>query len=102
MTRIHMIASKRLRYGTRALRAGDTFEATRQDARVLTAVGLAREARANVYAPLVNVPVRKPAPVVDELETLREAYKAKTGRRPHYTWTAERIREAIADLDVSE
>jgi len=36
-----MIATKTLRYGTRSLRAGDEFEASPRDARVLQAIGKA-------------------------------------------------------------
>ena len=110
MSRIPMIARKSLRYGTRRLRAGDTFDAARQDARVLTAVGLASEHKPGKPVP-VRVP-RKPAPaprvqepeafVDPEVEALRDEYKTRTGRRPHYTWNAERIREAIASLDAQD
>jgi hypothetical protein len=116
MKRVSMIARKALTYGTRRLRAGDAFEASRQDARVLTAVGLASDARANVYAPLAATPKRPPPPQNTasskgdaptrepdpEVEALREAYKVQTGRRPHYLWTAERIREAIASLNEAQ
>lgn len=40
-----MKAAKAFRYGTRMLQAGDEFEAPRQDARVLSALGHASEVR---------------------------------------------------------
>lgn len=40
-----LTATRPMRYATRALQAGDEFEASRQDARVLTALGRARPAQ---------------------------------------------------------
>jgi hypothetical protein len=104
MKRIPMIASKVLTYGTRRLRAGDTFEATPQHARVLTAVGLAREtARISVPAPK---PVSKPAPVrpplppivETELSQLRYDYEVKTGSKADMRWGVARLRAEIEAL----
>lgn len=46
-----LIATRRLSYGTRRLQADDRFPATKQDARVLVALGRARYAAAAVVAP---------------------------------------------------
>lgn len=51
-----MIATKTLRYGTRSLRAGDEFEASPRDARVLQAIG-----KAEVPPPPVPAPKPRPA-----------------------------------------
>ena len=34
----------------------------------------------------------------EELQTLQEIYKAKTGRAAHYTWDADKIREKLSEL----
>lgn len=69
-----LIATRRLSYGTRRLQADDRFPATKQDARVLVALGRARYATAAVAAPVVppaevepgapEVPAETPAPEV--------------------------------------
>ena len=82
--RVPMIATKDLTYATRRLRADDAFEASRSHARVLAALGRAREA----------LPVA-PEPV-DERVELREAYETKFGKRPYMGWDAETLREKIA------
>lgn len=82
--RVPMIATKDLTYATRRLKADDQFDASRNDARVLTALGRAR---------LIEQPVQEP---IDERVPLREAYEAKFGKRPYMGWDAEALREKIA------
>ena len=57
--KVRMKAARSFRYATRMLSAGDEFEASRQDARVLAAIGNATE------APVAKA---KPAPKVEEVE----------------------------------
>lgn len=111
MKRVSMVARKMLRYGTRRLRAGDTFEAARMDAIVLAAVGLAVEAPRPTYATralkpeqtkkiaaaLVDRPVAAAAPPADAgLDALRAEYTALTGKKPHHLWRAPRLQAEIA------
>ena len=113
MKRIPMIAAKVMRYGTRMLRAGDTFDAVRQDARVLTAVGLASECHHVVTKPApVPAPVRvatrpapvpRPAPVLvqtepvadAEIDALRAEYETRTGRTADRRWGIARLKAEI-------
>ena len=82
-----MIAARRLRYGTRMLRAGDEFEARPRDARLFVAIGAAREAP-------------KPAPAdaqpVD-LGPLRAEYERVVGRRPFMGWDAATLRQKMRE-----
>lgn len=57
-----MIAMKSMRYQTRRLRAGDEFDATRTDARVLTALGKAKACDAGeaVRLRVVSAPPAEP------------------------------------------
>lgn len=82
--RVPMIATKDLTYATRRLKADDQFDASRNDARVLTALGRAR---------LIEEPVQEP---VDERVALRESYETKFGKRPYMGWDADTLREKIA------
>lgn len=89
--RVPMIATKDLTYATRRLKADDAFEASRSDARVLTALGRAR---------LVEGEVKKPAPApADERDALRAAYQTKVGKRPFMGWDADTLRAKIAAAD---
>jgi hypothetical protein len=56
-----MIAKKPLRYATRSLRAGDDFDASPRDARLLEAVGRARKAPAPPPPPKPRTVAAKPA-----------------------------------------
>jgi hypothetical protein len=93
-----MIASGRLTYGTRRLVAGEPFEATRRDARVLAALGKARP------VPLESDPLdhdgdgRKGGSESGgpDLKELRAEYQAVVGKRAFAGWDAETLREKIA------
>jgi hypothetical protein len=74
-----MEATKRLRYGTRRMLAGDTFMARPRDARLLEAIGRAR--------PYVAPP--------DPLAPLREEAEA-AGVKVDGRWGEDRLREEIA------
>lgn len=89
--RVPMIATKDLTYATRRLKADDAFEASRSDARVLTALGRGR---------LVEGEVKKPASApADERDALRAAYQNKVGKRPFMGWDADTLRAKIAAAD---
>lgn len=87
-----LIASRAMRYGTRALRAGDEFEASRRDARLLVAIGRASEAKE-------PEPV-KPEPE-DDIEALREEAQA-LGVHVDGRWGAKRLRDEIAKAREGE
>ena len=74
-----MTATKAFRYGTRALKAGDEFTASRADARVLEAIGRATAAR---VAP----------PTLDELR----AQAASLGIELDNRWREARLTAEIA------
>lgn len=84
-----LVATKTMLYATRQLRPGDEFTASPRDARVLIAVGKAREAGPEPASP----PAAK-AP--DEITTLRAEYEAVVGRRAYHGWDADQLREKIA------
>lgn len=82
---VDMIATKKLKYGTRRLTAGDPFEARHdRDARLLIGIGKARRAE-------------KAEPAKDELAELRAEYQEVVGKRPFYGWDAVTLREKIAE-----
>lgn len=100
-----MIYAKReLRYAGRTVVAGEGFEASDRDAKLLVAVGKAvRECPAAPKTPLppsrnlTDPPRRHDAGADDaELDALRAEYEAKTGKRPFMGWKAEKLRDRIA------
>ena len=88
-----MIARSRMMYGTRRLVAGDEFEATRAHARVLSAIGKARAAKAAPKPPAV--------PEHDEMTLLRAEYERVVGKRPFMGWDEAKMREKIAEAKAS-
>lgn len=84
-----MIAKSRMTYGTRRLKAGDDFEATRGYARVLNAIGKASPAGADA----------KPAklPEHDAITLLRAEYERVYRKRPFMGWDEGKLREKIAE-----
>jgi hypothetical protein len=121
---VDMIATKKLKYGTRRLTAGDPFEARHdRDARLLIGIGKARYATRTMVADdepialtipgdglklvgnrgpdLIDLPRGssvKPAEVseVDPRPALRAEYEAKFGKRAFPGWSAEILREKLA------
>jgi hypothetical protein len=94
MSRTKLIATKRLRYGTRALAAGDHFEAPSMDAKLLVyAVKKAKFAK--------DEPAPKPTParaaIVDdpELERLRASAR-RLGIAVDNRWGSRRLEAEIA------
>lgn len=84
-----LIATKRFRYGTRHLEADDLFEASSRDARVLKAIGKAKDAESQPE-------VQKAMAEVD-LADLRVRYAAIVGKRPFNGWDAETLKAKIAE-----
>lgn len=72
-----LIANKPMRYAGRALKAGDSFQASGRDSRTLTLIGRASEF---VPAPVAKEPVKvepvAPSKVVEE-ETQKRTYKRR-------------------------
>lgn len=92
-----LVAVKPFRYATRALRPGDDFVAkSRQDARVLVAIGKARRAAVPIEAPVTG----DPAPDRGNLDALRAKYQAIFGKRPFMGWDADAIQEKIAGAET--
>lgn len=86
-----MTATRSMTYGTRRLKAGDSFEVTRQHARVLDALGRATYGTRAMVAP-------EPVPeLVDEMTVLRAEYETVLGKRPFMGWDADTLRVKIAE-----
>jgi len=85
-----MTANKAMRYGTRRLRAGDLFEASSRDARILSAIGKASYAtRAMRAAP-------DPEPVED-IADVRAEYERVIGKRAYHGWDIPTLRQKMAE-----
>lgn len=76
-----IIARQAMSYGTRRLRAGDEFTASRRDADILVRIGRASY----------------PGPKVGSIEDLRAAYEAETGEKADARWKAETLERKIAE-----
>jgi hypothetical protein len=105
--RITLVAGKIPSYGGKALRAGDTFDATPSDARLLTAAKLATYATRAGTTEAPRKPARPPAPPapVDQADgtitALRARYEALAGKKAHPFWRAGRIETEIAALEAA-
>jgi len=87
---VQLTARKSMAYANRRLSAGDSFTANRRDARILVAIGKA-------LGDGVEAPAPKRAPAPSDLQTLREQYQAKFGKRPFNGWTEAQLREKLAE-----
>ena len=77
-----LIANRDMRYATRALTAGDLFQANNRDARLLVALKRARHAPAQPT---------EPEPTIDELRD----QAAKLGVEVSTRWGEKRLKEEI-------
>lgn len=101
---VNLIATKSLTYKTRRLQADDLFEARPRDARILQAIGKAKEAPAKAEKAPRYVPVDERRatmddthrPADDDRAALREEYTEVVGKKPFGGWDAETLREKIA------
>lgn len=93
MPKQRMVALKPLTYATRRLQAGDQFEAVFRDARVLKAIGKARDDYETVApaAPLAD-PAQPEPGSLDALRAEAEAAGVHVDRR----WGEGRLRQEIA------
>lgn len=93
-----MKALTAMRYATRRLQAGDTFEAKPKDVRVLEAIRKAKVLRDPVD--LSPPPAALVAKVMggpdDDLSAARDEYQAVIGKRPYHGWDVATLREKIA------
>lgn len=100
MPKEKLIALRPLAYATRRLQAGDAFEALPRDARVLKAIGKAREDYdAPVKAALVAAAlVPKPIPLAPSIPVDLDALRAEAvaaGASVDGRWGERRLREEI-------
>ncbi|ACL58958.1 hypothetical protein [Methylobacterium nodulans] len=113
--KVDLIATTAMRYGGRALQPGESFRASRRDARTLAAIGKAKEPEpATVEKPAIAEPelseperqeAEAPRPAepknaeqerTERLEALRSQYRAVTGEDPDLRWGIPRLETAIA------
>lgn len=121
-TRVKLTATRSFSYATRALKAGDVFEASRAHADILVAL---KKAKANEHRELTPLPPPEPElaermqaaaqqvspldhdrdgrpggstapPPADDLAGLREEYTRVTGKRVFSGWSADQLREKLA------
>jgi len=83
-----MTANKAMRYGTRRLRAGDPFEASSRDARVLAAIGKAS------YATRAMRAVPEP---VEDIADVRAEYERVVGKRAYHGWDIPTLRQKMVE-----
>lgn len=100
-----LIAGPKCFYRGRFIPEGTRFSAPRQYGRPLVAMKRARPAPETaprtystraVPAAATERVVMTPAPVDDDLKALRSQYRAEFGRPPHYTWSADALREKLS------
>ena len=89
--KLEIVATRPLRYGTRALAAGQAFEATSRDAKILVGAGKARYPEPP-----------PPPPTADQMAELREEYERVVGKRPFMGWSADELRAALPPTAVLE
>lgn len=96
-----LIANKPLTYATRRLLAGDTFEASSRDARLLVGIKKARphpdRVPGSIEPPPTEVGAKIAAQQPSELAQLRATYKAKTGKNAAPSWKVEDLKAKLAE-----
>jgi hypothetical protein len=97
--KVKMIATGLSRYGTRRLMAGDEFEATAKDAKLLKAIRKADYSKATAKAPPA---IEQPPAPVAEIDALRAEFEARSGEAPDKRWGVPRLREEIDGLASEE
>jgi len=93
-------ATKPLHYNTRRLVAGDEFEASDKDARLLIAIRKAEAVRMPTHVPppppAVAAKIAEVVAPPDDMGKLRAEYEAVFGKRPFLGWSGAILREKIA------
>lgn len=107
---VKLVATRQMMYATRRLVAGQPFEASPRDAKILKALKRAVDAPAEEppkpQAPPPPSPP-EPQPTVtdssdeptrqpDEIDGLRAAYETRFGKAPDRRWGAARLKEELA------
>lgn len=98
-----LIATSSFVYASRRLLPGQDFTTkTARDARVLIAIGKARQQRkqGRIAAPPADL-VEKIASSGDETSALRKEYEEVVGKRPYMGWDADTLRARISEADAS-
>jgi hypothetical protein len=86
MSKVDLVATRGYRYGGRALQAGDRFQASSRDARLLKAIRKASDpAGESEEAPAA----------MDDIDGLRIEYERLAGKAPDKRWAEKRLREEI-------
>lgn len=106
MAHREVIATRTGRYGTRMLTAGEPLLLSGPAARAMIALGraepkparkVARRLTAESGADLVSLPEGSSVAQADDITTLRAEYHEKLGKRPFPGWSADILREKIAE-----
>lgn len=93
---VNLIATKPLTYKTRRLQADDLFEARPRDARILIAIGKARDAGLSANpAPKATAQAHSTGTV--DIKALRAEYAAVAGKKAFNGWKADDLRAKIAE-----
>jgi hypothetical protein len=98
MAKISMIAARRMHYGTRRLKAGDYFTATRSEAALFRALRWANDGA----APAARIATLTPAKVIEhvesDLDVLRTEYADRAGKAADRRWGVSRLKTEIEAL----
>ena len=95
-----LVATKTMKYAGRRLQVGESFEASKRDARALIAVGKAKAADAVPKRHEYQTRVMTAAD--SEIAALRTEYMRVHGKRPFNGWDAEALRGKIAAAEAGD
>ena len=94
-----------MRYGTRMLKAGDVFEASSRDARLLLAIGRATAIQADPVAAKIVKPTEEQAAKIaaaiadgSPIDALRNEYRDRTGKDADRRWGVPRLTVEVSAL----
>jgi hypothetical protein len=103
-----IVANRSMRYGTRMLQAGDTFEAKARDARLLIAIGRAKPVPQESPVKEVILPTKEQAsqiasilgevPTASLIEALRAEYRQRAGAEPDRRWGIPKLTKEVSAL----
>lgn len=99
-----LFATKSFSYATRRLLPGDSFEANNRDARILVAIGKAKQDRVpgHIAPPPADLAKKaRPADDKEALAKLRADYQEVVGKKPFPGWKADKLQRRIDEALAS-